>query len=209
MIFPKASIQMLIVLCSLFFIFGCGGSEKASISVAAVNQLESTGLNTQKSINVVKGETDEEITTKFTICMRGLGFDTPDPELNQDGSVDLRALKQSFFQDSKWGNGKNERVTKANEECIPLLRGATFSQKPEKEDSVEVQDNLLKFSQCLRGSGLDVPDPDFSGSARGGNMKTLIKEISGSTAKIDKIVNLCSAQIWGSDKGNEKSARKK
>ena len=209
MIFPKASIQMLIVLCSLFFISGCGGSEKASINVATVNELESTGLNTQKSINVVKVETDEEITTKFTICMRGLGFDTPDPQLNQDGSVDLGALKQSLSQDPKWGNGKNARVAKANEECIPLLRGATFSQKSEKEDGIELQDNLLKFTQCLRDSGLDVPDPDFSGSARGGNVKTLIKEISGSRAKIDKIVNLCSAQIWGSDKGNENSAKKK
>ena len=112
-------------------------------------------------------ETDEEIATRFAECMRGKGFNTADPEVNADGTINMGSLRQSIFNDPKFDRS-NQTAMNALRECVPILREGTFSQTRTQEDIVELQDSMLKFAQCLRDRGVDVPDPDFSDGVRGG-----------------------------------------
>ena len=55
--------------------------------------------------------TDEEITTKFTTCIRDHEFNIPDPVLFADGTVNLGPLKDSMAQDPKPESTEGHRWT--------------------------------------------------------------------------------------------------
>jgi hypothetical protein len=135
---------------------------------------------------------DEEITTRFTSCMRNHGFDTPDPELNADGTINWAPIKQSISQDPKF-KGKDSQTL---DDCLPLLEEATFSQDRPRENEIEIQDNLLQFAQCLRDNGIDVPDPDFSNGTRAA-MKPIIQDIEIKSSKIQKSLDSCNSLVFG------------
>jgi hypothetical protein len=135
--------------------------------------------------------TDEEIATLFTACLRDHGFNVDDPELNADGTVNLQGLRQGLFQDPNFQkNGQ-----KALEDCVPLLQGATFAQPPSAEDQIEFQDRLLKFTQCLRDEGLDVPDPDFSTGTRAA-MGAIFQGINRQSNKVQEAILACREGIF-------------
>ena len=135
--------------------------------------------------------TDEAITTRFTACLRDYGFNIGDPELNADGTVNLRGLRQSLFQDTKF----QTKGATALENCLPLLQGATFAQPPSPEDQIEFQDTLLKFAQCLRNQGLDVPDPDFKNGARAG-MASILQGINSQSRMVEESMLACRESIF-------------
>ena len=141
--------------------------------------------------------TDEELTTNFTVCLRDHELNIPDPVLNADGSVDLGALKQSFDQ---YSNGK--RSSQALDECLHLLDGATFSKKDSPEDEIQLQDDLLAFTQCLRDEGIDVPDPDFSGDPRAG-MGAMKQALKGANARMERGIDSCNELVFGAGKSGK------
>ena len=125
-------------------------------------RLSSTSVKTETN-QTTADLTDEQITTNFTVGLRDHGMNTPDPELNADGSVDLGPLNESFDV-----GPKDSRSSKALEECLPLLAGASFSQGVDEEDEIKLWDDLLAFIQCLRDEGIDVPARDSPGDPRAG-----------------------------------------
>ena len=135
--------------------------------------------------------TDEAITTRFTACLRDYGFNIGDPELNADGTVNQQSLRQSLFQDPKFQTKGREAL----ENCLPLLQGATFAQPPSPEDQIEFQDTLLKFAQCLRDQGLDVPDPDFTNGARAG-MASILQGINIQSKRVEEAMLACRESIF-------------
>lgn len=141
--------------------------------------------------------TDEQITTNFTVCLRDHKTNIPDPELNADGSVDLGTLKESFDV-----GPKDNRSSKALEECLPLLAGATFSQGANEEDEIQLQDDLLAFVQCLRDEGINVPDPDFSGDPRAG-MGAVKESLKGASGRVERSMNLCNENVFGAGKSTK------
>ena len=101
----------------------CSNSSKASDGVARIDAPQTVEQNlitpksntentqdnksdnisvTSESEEAIEQLTDEEITTKFVICMRGHGFDIPDPELNSDGTIRFAQIRQSIAQDPKF-----------------------------------------------------------------------------------------------------------
>jgi hypothetical protein len=139
--------------------------------------------------------TDEGITTRFTSCMRDHGFDTPDPELNADGTVNLDALRISISEDPEFDIQSRETIN-AFQKCTPLLEGATFARSPSQEDEVEFQDNLLQFAQCLRDDGVDVPDPDFSNGTRAA-MVSLFQKVDPTNSHVQESMELCRSSFTG------------
>lgn len=121
----------------------------------------------------------------------------PDPELNADGSVDLGTLKESFDV-----GPKDSRSSTALEECLPLLAGATFSQGAKEEDEIQLQDDLLAFTQCLRDEGIDVPDPDFSGDPRAG-MGAVKESLKGASGRVERSMNLCNENVFAAGKSTK------
>ena len=162
----------------LLGLHACSNSDRSNDGVARVGDANVLSTLTESAIqpktldpqtteppssgrNIDTSElTDEEITTLFTTCMRNHGFNIPDPVVNADGTVDQMALRASLGQDPKFQVSGKAR--EALGDCLPLLEGATFAKEPSPEDEIQLQDDMLKFAQCLRDKGIDVPDPDFS-----------------------------------------------
>jgi hypothetical protein len=143
--------------------------------------------------------TDEEIVTEFAQCMRQQGFNSPDPELNADGTVDFGAMREAITQDPNFDPTKR-KFRETFEACGPILREATFTEQRAGEDPIALEDNLLAYAQCLRDQGFDVPDPDFSAGGRQA-MRPLVTALIGqaSQGKITAAVNLCRETIFGGD----------
>lgn len=141
--------------------------------------------------------TDEEIATTFTECVRGHGFNIPDPVLNADGTVDIQALRSSVWNDPMF----QTRDRAVLGECAPLLQGATFAQTRSQEDMIEIQDNLLDFARCLRDNGVDVPDPDFSSGPRAA-MRPLVQGLIGADSRVQTIVEQCTQASFGASDSN-------
>jgi len=172
-------------------------SDQSNSSVARVDESSDTATSSTTENNAEDEDlTNEEIVTRFSACMRDQGFDTADPELNADGTVNLGALKESIAQDPNYDpKSKSGKSASALEDCVPLLAGATFTKEASPEDEIGLQDNLLAFAQCLRDEGLDVSDPDFSGD--GQFSKDFISNIKGAESRVQSSIDLCSERIFG------------
>ena len=55
----------------------------------------------------------------------------------------------------------NSRFEKAQKACQDLLRAA--GGEPSAEDRERMREAALKFAKCMRGEGIDMPDPKADG----------------------------------------------
>ncbi|HTU15948.1 MAG TPA: hypothetical protein VMF31_12210 [Solirubrobacterales bacterium] len=103
------------------------------------------------------GDSEEELSKKredamlaFTECMRENGVDMPDPQ--PDGSM---------MMTTESGIDPNSQEFKdAQEACGQILEDA----RPEgAERMTEPPEEMLEYAECMRGEGVDFPDPDFDG----------------------------------------------
>ena len=142
--------------------------------------------------------TDEDITKRFTDCVREHGLNVSDPEVNADGTVNLRAIKDDLANNTV-GKVKSGEIL---DKCLPLLQGATFSKKESAEDQIELQDRLLEFAQCLRDYGHNVRDPIFSDDGRL-SKETMFAELKGSDSRVQRSINSCSERVFGVGKSGK------
>jgi hypothetical protein len=135
---------------------------------AAVAAYTITAAPTETTIpEAVTTKTDEDLTSEFAACLRDEGFNVSDPEVNADGSVDLRDFFTKLSQDPSF-NWQDPKTREAIGKCRGLLADASFAQPRSTEDEIELQDQVLTFATCLREQGVPVADPDFSGGTRSG-----------------------------------------
>jgi len=101
-------------------------------------------------------QSDEEAVLGFTQCMRAEGIDLPDPSVDSDGNLQLnlgRAAASIIGIDE-------ELLNAAFLKCQEFLEGVTFGF--DAGDTAAFEDRLVGFASCMRGMGIDLPDPDFS-----------------------------------------------
>ena len=137
--FSKILLLASLILCLSLTTISCGGSDDSSEGVITIDiptpeviDTDSTPDNSDERI-----KTDEEITTEFTTCLRGYGFDVTDPTLNADGSVDLEGLRDSIMTDPNF-DISSEKTVQALQDCLALLEDATFATAPTQEDQIEL-----------------------------------------------------------------------
>ena len=177
----------------MFGVFSCSQNDQSDRGVAEIGSSQIADSRSEPESNVNRADlTDEEMATEFTVCMRDYGFNIPDPELNADGTVDWSALKEGVDVGEPKYKGAS---TKAFDQCLLLLDRFTVAKKESTEDEIELQDNFLKFAQCLRDNGLEVADPDFSGERE--SWKSNLQDIKGAASRLEKIIALCSESIFG------------
>ena len=152
-------------------------------------------VDTADNLDDTSELTDEEIVTRFTACIREHGLNVPDPEVNADGTINFAALRASFAQAFS-GNLRSIDAVKVREDCGPLLALATFAQPRSTEDEIELQDRLLEFTECLRDAGIDVPDPDFSGSPRAA-MSVIGQELRNARGSMQEDIDSCVELTFG------------
>ena len=134
----------------------CGGSSGVDDSggVASAgngSSARSTGEGTKKA-------DPQQAGLDFARCMRDHGVDVPDPKSGDggmvmigpgpaDGAATLGAEPPAGFEE-------------ANKACRhfleDLVRDGGAAVDPKE------QDRALKFAECMRKNGVDMPDPDFS-----------------------------------------------
>jgi hypothetical protein len=86
-------------------------------------------------------------------CMREHGIDMPDPKPGSDG----RALT------IEPGGKSQEELSAALKECGKSSGAGGANTDANGELTQEFKDQQLKYAQCMREKGIDMPDPKFDG----------------------------------------------
>lgn len=123
----------------------CGSEKTNNNGVASVNG----GAKTDPSASPSASMDPKDAQLKFAQCMRENGVDMPDPTDGQKGAA--ITLKK----------GQMDKMEPAMKKCRPILQAGGVI--PNMNDP-KVKDQMLKFAQCMRKNGVDMPDPSADGS---------------------------------------------
>jgi hypothetical protein len=135
----------LLLLAVPLLLAGCGATPTTS-GVASVGDAAqpTASASASASAPVDRGEAQ----LKFAQCMRENGVDMADP--NGSGMVRIQAKK-----------GEGDKTEKAMKECRPLMEGAVGDRGAAPDP--KRLDEMVKFAQCMREQGIDMPDPVAGG----------------------------------------------
>ncbi|MGH9277261.1 MAG: hypothetical protein ACRD12_04025 [Acidimicrobiales bacterium] len=102
----------------------------------------------------------------FAECMREHGIDVPDPEPGNGGFLRIGPVTGPGADSGGDSGGAGGAMTppagfeEADQACRHFLDDV-IGEGGGQIDPAE-QDRALKFAQCMRDRGIDMPDPDFS-----------------------------------------------
>jgi hypothetical protein len=124
----------------------CGGGAEEGDGVASAG-----GGGTQKAAAApTQSLSPEDAQLKFAQCMRENGVEMSDP--GSDGRIQIQAK-----------GGQQEKTQAAMKKCQPLLKAG--GKMPNMQDP-KVRDKFVKYAQCMRQQGIDMPDPGPDGGLR-------------------------------------------
>lgn len=99
----------------------------------------------------------EDAMVEFATCMREHGIDFPDP--GSGGGLIIGPDSDIDPEDADF--------KAAEAECKTILDEAEKSMpKPSEAEISKMRDSMLAFAKCMRGEGLDFPDPEFGEGGR-------------------------------------------
>lgn len=131
----------------------CGGS-----SGDRTTDVASAGGGKGASTNEKEKADPQQAGLDFARCMREHGVDVPDPKASDGGFVVVGPGPGSEAVDL--GDEPPAGFEEANEACRHFLED--LIQDGGGPIDPKEQDRALKFAQCMREHGVDMPDPDFS-----------------------------------------------
>jgi hypothetical protein len=134
----------LLLLAVPLLLAGCGATPTTSGVASAGDGTAQPPASASASAPADRGEPQ----LKFAQCMRENGVDMADP----DGSGRVR------IQGKKGEEGKTEKAMK---ECQHFMEGAV-GDKGAAPDPKRL-DEVVKYAQCMREQGVDMPDPGPDG----------------------------------------------
>ncbi|GLZ04618.1 hypothetical protein Acsp03_20840 [Actinomadura sp. NBRC 104412] len=117
---------------------GCGGEDDGG-GVASAG-----GTAAKASVQASASLRPEDARLKFAQCMRENGIDMPDPQPDRNFRMELRR------------EGDRRKLQVALQKCRHLLEAAGMNFNL---DDPEIRDAMVKFAQCARRNGIDIPDP--------------------------------------------------
>ena len=113
-------------------------------------------------------------------CMREHGVNLPDPGSNGSGAPVQLNVDQATMD-------------AAQKACRSKLKGQDLKQ-PSAAQQAQMRDALVKYSQCMRAHGIDMPDPQFSGS---GGIQRLGGDIDPNSAEFQAANKACQKNLPG------------
>jgi hypothetical protein len=145
---------LLLAVCSALALAACGSSE---------NDNASAGSKEDKAF---------EGALKFAQCMREHGVDMPDPQRGNGGGILLKSGKRGPKKGEKGttggpstdgGPGADPKFRTAEQACRKYLqRGG--GKAPSPAEQARQRDAFVNYARCMRGKGINMPDPKFSGN---------------------------------------------
>ena len=105
-------------------------------------------------------ERAQEGALKFARCMRRNGVDMPDPQVGGNGLVKIGPGPGSAGAGA--GGGPDDPAwRKADAACGKYL--AEGGEAPSQEEEARYRDAFVAYARCMRGEGVNVPDPGTEG----------------------------------------------
>jgi len=148
---PLASLTLVLALVTA----ACGSG--SGEGVASLDDTATTTTTTPEQA----AATMEEAMLAFTECLREHGLDVEDPDFNGQGGFGIMIPRGEGDI-----GGPDEETRAAMEACQPLMEGVRS--QFQDFDPTEIEDQLYAFAECMRGQGIDWPDPDLTAFAPGG-----------------------------------------
>ena len=161
-------------------IAACGAASSTSTTTGASGSaVASSGATTRSSARY-------QARLAFAKCMRAHGVNIPDPSPNGGpaggGGFGLRNLRSSpNFQSAMQACGS----LRARAFGLPSLSPAQRAQ---------LQQNLVKFAQCMRSHNIDIPDPSTSGGGGFGIFRQ-IPESERNSPAFQSAIKACSSNL--------------
>jgi hypothetical protein len=131
----------------------------------------------------------EQAILDFVSCLRDNGLDIPDPQFGPEGPrfADPAVMASIDFRSSEFLDAMTA--------CEELL--AALQPEIDPEQQAEQNEQLLEFAVCMRGEGIDFPDPDpvrglTIGSMRGADGELVVDVFSPAFQRASEV---CSAEI--------------
>lgn len=158
--------------------------------VAALGIVAAACGPADRAATAAPGAATEAALLAFAQCMRDQGIDDmPDPTVDSEGNVRIQRPPGDLHDDP----AQHDRFEAARDACAEYLEGIT--QGFNHADDTKAQDQLLQLAQCLRGRGVDVPDPDFSGGGHG----SVGDSIDRSDPRAQDALRACQQEVFGSE----------
>jgi hypothetical protein len=156
---------------AVFGLAACG-AEAGDDGVASAN-----GGTAKASASPNQSLDPKDAALKFAQCMRENGVDMPDPD--SSGRIQIKAKR-----------GNQDKVQAAMKKCQHFMQGGGRLGNP---DDPKMRDQMLKFAQCMRQHGIDVPDPQPGEGIR-------MRVHKGSQAKLQAAQKACAQFAPGGGK---------
>ncbi len=135
----------------------CGGTTARGEGVASVDEGKGAAPKASQQDDKQRAKDPEKAMLDFARCMRDHGVDMPDPKPGQDGMTRFEGPSggdEPLLDESKF--------MEADKACRHLMGDAGPPQLS-PEDQKQVQDAMLAFARCMRGHGVEMPDPQPGG----------------------------------------------
>jgi hypothetical protein len=160
---PWRKLVVVVGLTTAIGLAGCSGGPSSS-GVASINGSGSTSTPSAAGAgsggNSQSDAAEQDAMVKFAQCMRQHGVDMPDPKPAAGGGGGaVEAMPGVKANDP----AAMQQMQAASTACQKLLPNGG---KPTQQDL----QRQLKFAQCMRAHGVDIPDPNPNG---GGNRMTI------------------------------------
>ena len=132
----------------------CGGDGSGSgAEVASLGTDGETDDSTGSTDSASDAPTDpEEAMLAYAECMRDHGIDMPDPTFEEGGGVAIEATGKA---------PEMKKFEKADTACQPLMENVKRDVDIDPEQQAEMREQMLDYAECMRGEGIDMPDPKF------------------------------------------------
>jgi hypothetical protein len=151
----------------------CSSNSGGDGGVASADKGKNSAATAQPS----KSADAREAQLKYAQCMRENGVDVKDPEPGQP----LRVTGSG-------GPGKNA-LEEAAKKCQKYMQDAAPGDADAND--TKAHDQMVKFAQCMRENGVDIPDPK-----PGEGLKMTVPQ--GSQAKAEEAQKKCQKNLPGS-----------
>jgi hypothetical protein len=133
----------------------CGGSPDGEGVASLRGDAAGDGGGSATTTTRAAARDPQQAALDFARCMRGQGIDMPDPEVDEQGRVRMRIRAGGSGQGSRPDPRKLEAAQKA---C-----GTPFGGDGPGQIDPEARDAMLAYARCMRGQGVDMPDPTGDG----------------------------------------------
>jgi|SRR5438270_2960649 len=123
-------------------IAACGSSSSSNSSNSSSSSASATGSQFQARVNLAK-------------CARAHGINVPDPSPGGGPGEGIGRVLRQYSE---------SQINTALQACRQYLAKAfpQFNLTPAQR--AQFQQQLVKFAQCMRSHGVNVPDPTFNGN---------------------------------------------